>query len=93
MNRQQVRELLRLISSYDGREVTELAVGAWHENAIRCGWDEDTARDAVRLFYGDSEDAPILWGDGPVVGTPRPVLPYDINAFAALRRDVIQGEK
>jgi len=93
VNREQVRNLLKLIYSHDEREVTDLAIDAWQWHANNGNWDEQTARDAVHLFYEAPGNGPIEWRNGPVDGEPRPILPADINAFHALRRDVIQGER
>lgn len=78
MNRDEVRVLLDLMSTYDAREVTDVAVHAWKVQADRGRWDFQVAVHAVSAFYEWAEEDPITWSCGH---GPRPILPADINAF------------
>lgn len=82
MNRDQVADLLKVMSTYDAREITDVAVDAWHWQARNADWDYPTAAAAVQTFYGWVGEEAITWRD---TKQPRPILPVDITAFHELK--------
>lgn len=56
MTKNQVVDLIKLIRSYDNRNLDEAAVTAWAEQAIISGWEADEAFAAVREHFRDSTD-------------------------------------
>jgi hypothetical protein len=76
----------RMAERHGGRPPTAVDltmwINTWSGPALRGGWTHAVVVRAIEWFYdGD----PIRWVDGPYVGTPRPILPCDIDAFAALQ--------
>lgn len=74
VNRTDVRDLLAVIAAQDGREITDLAIDAWAEQATDGNWSRDTALATARDFYARQPQP--CWN-----GTtePRPLLPADIH--------------
>jgi hypothetical protein len=54
VNRDQIIELLQIISAYDGRKPDGLTLAAWTEAAGRARWDFRSASEAVHQHYVNS---------------------------------------
>jgi hypothetical protein len=76
-----IREMLELIASYDGRDISLIDIEAWSEQAIRGQWNRQDTLDAVLDFY--ARDPRPCWSG---TNEPRPVLPADIHTHHDQRR-------
>jgi hypothetical protein len=72
-----IRQLLALIASHDGRTIGLIDIELWTTMAMECGWNKRDTFDAVLDFYARNPRP--VWTNGPEAGQPRPVLPADIN--------------
>jgi hypothetical protein len=53
MSRDEIRQLLAIVASYDNRKVGTSMVEAWHETARRCRWTYAEAAEAVHAHYAE----------------------------------------
>jgi hypothetical protein len=54
MNRDQVVQLLQVVTAYDNRKLDQVLVAAWNESATRGHWEFEPALNAVHDHYAGS---------------------------------------
>lgn len=56
MTEQEIRALLAVAVAYDNRRPTAANITAWWEQAERCRWSFDEAREAIHIHHAESSD-------------------------------------